>query len=131
MSEQDNVAAISKIFEAFGKGDIPYIIGQLHDDVRWIVYQDKVVPTSGDWSGKAKVPGFFQAIGDNIDVTAFVPREFIAQGDAVVSLGDLDFTVRRNGKSGTSQWIFVWKLRDGKVSSYVQFHDASLADAFR
>jgi ketosteroid isomerase-like protein len=26
---------------------------------------------------------------------------------------------------------FIWKLRDGRVSSYEQFHDPALANAFR
>ena len=131
MSEQDNVAAITKIYEAFGKGDVPYIVSQLQDDVRWVVHMDKVVPTSGDWSGKAKVPGFFQALGETTEVTAFVPTEFVAHGDTVVSMGDFGFVVRSNGKSGMSKWIFVWKFRGGKVVSYEQFIDSGLADAFR
>jgi uncharacterized protein len=131
MSEEQNVAVITKIYEAFGKGDIPYILGQLHDDVRWISNVDAVSPTSGDWSGAAKVPGFFQAIGETFDVTAFVPREFVAQGDTVVSTGDFGFKAKSTGKSATSKWIFVWKLRGGKVASYEQFHDAELANALR
>ena len=131
MSEEQNVAAITKIYEAFGKGDIPYILGELHDDVRWVVHQESFVPTAGDWSGKAKVPGFFQAIGDNMDVSAFVPGEFVAQGDTVVSMGDFDFTARATGKTAKTKWIFVWKVLDGKVSSYEQFHDSAMAEAFR
>ena len=131
MSEKDNVSAVTKIYDAFGKGDIPYIVSQLHDDVRWVVHMDKVVPTSGDWSGKSKVPGFFQALGESSEVTAFVPNEFVAQGDTVVSMGDFGFKLRGNGKSGMSKWIFVWKFRDGKVASYEQFIDSGLADAFR
>ena len=131
MSEEQNVATITKIYEAFGKGDVPYILSQLTDNVRWVVHQDPVVPMAGDWSGKAKVPGFFQAIGDNIDMKSFVPNEFVAQGDTVVSMGSMDCTARKTGKSAHTTWIFVWKLRGGKVSSYEQFHDPALAAAFR
>ncbi|MBI4884476.1 MAG: nuclear transport factor 2 family protein [Actinobacteria bacterium] len=131
MNEDKNVAIITKIYEAFGKGDIPYILAQLQSDVRWVAYLDAHVPTAGDWSGQAKVPGFFQAIGDNMDVVAFTPGEFVSQGDTVVSMGDFDFKVRATGKSAKSHWIFVWKLRDGKVSSYEQFHSPEISEAFR
>lgn len=131
MSEQENVEVITRIYEAFGKGDIPFILEQLHDDVQWVVHQEDYVPTSGNWSSKAKVPGFFQAINDSMELSAFVPREFVAQGDTVVSIGDFDFKARGTGKSAQSKWVFVWKLRDGKVLSYEQFHDTALAAAFR
>ncbi|MCE9622694.1 MAG: nuclear transport factor 2 family protein [Actinomycetia bacterium] len=131
MSEEQNIAAVTKIYEAFGKGDIPYIIDQLTDDVRWFSHVDAVAPTSGDWSGKAKVPGFFQAIVATGEVTAFVPTEFVAQGDTVVSTGDFGFVAAKTGKSVNSKWIFIWKFRGGKVCSYEQFHDGALANAFR
>jgi hypothetical protein len=130
VSEQQNVEAVTRIYEAFGRGDIPYIIDQLADDVRWVSHFDPVVPWSGDRSGKANVPTFFQAIDDSVDVLAFEPVEFVAQGDTVVSTGNFRAKVRRTGKTDDSPWVFIWKLRDGKVVSYEQFHDPALASAF-
>jgi len=60
-----------------------------------------------------------------------VPDEFIAQGDTVVSLGTFGFKVRATGKSARTRWAFIWKLREGRVCSYEQFHDPALAAAFR
>jgi ketosteroid isomerase-like protein len=131
VSEQQNVAAITKIYEAFGRGEIPYIIGQLTDDVRWISRFEPIVPWGGDYSGKANVPKFFDAIGQNVDVTAFTPKEFVAQGDTVVSMGEFGCKVRATGKSALTPWVFIWKLRDGRVYSYEQFHDPAVAEAFR
>lgn len=130
MSEQQNVEAVTKIYEAFGRGDIPYIIDQLADDVRWVSHFDPIVPWSGDRSGKANVPTFFQAIDESVDVLAFEPVEFVAQGDTVVSTGSFRAKVRETGKTDDSPWVFIWKLRDGKVVSYEQFHDPALASAF-
>jgi ketosteroid isomerase-like protein len=36
MAESDNVALVGRIYEAFGRGDIAYILDQLTDDVRWV-----------------------------------------------------------------------------------------------
>ena len=33
MSTEENVHAVEAIFDAFGRGDIPYILDQLTDDV--------------------------------------------------------------------------------------------------
>lgn len=131
MSEKDNVARVVKIYEAFGRGDIPFIIDQLTDDVRWTTHFDPVVPWSGNYQDKAAVPRFFAAIAGAGDVTAFSPREFVAQGDTVVSTGEFGIKVKATGKTSLTRWVFIWKFREGRVYDYEQFHDASIAEAFR
>ena len=131
MVESDNVALIGRIYEAFGRGDIEYIIDQLSDDVRWVTHLEPIVPWSGDYSGRTNVPKFFDAIASSVETTSFTPHEFIAQGETVVSTGEYGCTVNATGKSSLTPWVFIWKLRDGKVASYEQFHDPALTEAFR
>lgn len=130
-SEAQRVETIAGIYAAFGRGDVGAIVAQLADDVRWVSRLDPLVPWSGDRSGKANVPEFFAAIAGSVDVTGFTPQEFIAQGDTVVSIGTFGCRVRSTGKSAESRWIFVWKFTGDRVSSYEQFHDPKLVDAFR
>ena len=92
---------------------------------------DAVVPWSGDYSGKANVPRFFEALGGSADVMAHPVNELIAQDDTVVATGDVTFKARETGKESSSSWVYIWKLRDGKLCSYDQFNDSGLADAFR
>ena len=131
MAESDNVTLIERIYQAFGRGDIGYIIDQLTDDVRWVSHLEPIVPWSGDYSGKTNVPKFFEAIANSVQTTSFTPQEFIAQADTVVSTGDYGCTVNTTGKAALTPWVFIWKLGDGRVTSYEQFHDPALADAFR
>ena len=131
MAESDNVALIGRIYEAFGRGDIDYIIDQLTDDVRWVTHLEPIVPWSGDFSGKTYVPRFFDAIATSVQTTAFTPQEFIAQADTVVSTSEYGCTVNATGKISLTPWVFIWKLRNGKVTSYEQFHDPALTEAFR
>jgi ketosteroid isomerase-like protein len=28
-------------------------------------------------------------------------------------------------------WVFIWKVREGRIFSYEQFHDPAIAQAFR
>lgn len=131
MSEQDNLARVQKIYEAFGRGDIPAIIEMLTNEVRWQTHLDPIVPWAGDYSGKQRVLQFFAAIDGAVETTAFVPGEFVAQGDTVVSFGEYGCKVRATGKSALTRWVFVWKFSDGRVSSYEQFHDPAIVAAFR
>jgi ketosteroid isomerase-like protein len=131
MSEQQNVRTVQQVYDAFGRGDVAFIVGQLTDDVRWVTHLDAVVPWSGDFSGKANVPRFFGAIADSVVTEAFEPGEFVAQGDTVVSMGIYGCRVRGTGKSARTAWVFIWKFRDGRISSYEQFHDPAIVEVFR
>lgn len=130
MSEQANIQVIQDIYAAFGRGDVAHIASQLTDDVTWHTHMDPVVPWAGGYT-KANLPKFFDGIFSSMEVTVFEPQEWVAQGDTVVSLGRFGGNVHKTGKSFVTRWAFVWKLRDGKVSSYEQFHDPAIADNFR
>jgi len=131
MSEKENVARVVKIYEAFSRGDIASIIEQLTEDVRWTTHIEPVVPWAGSRNGKASIPGFFAAIAEAGEVTAFRPTDFVAQGDTVVSFGEFGMRAKSTGKTSLTRWVFTWKFREGRVCEYEQFHDPSIADAFR
>ena len=131
MSEQQNLKTIQDMYAAFGRGDVAFIVNQLTDDIRWFTHVDSIVPWAGDFSGKDRVPAFFDAIFKNVDTELFEPGEFIVQGDTIVSLGEYGCRVHRTGKHSRSRFAFIWKFRDGKVCSYEQFIGPELAAAFR
>lgn len=130
MSVEENVRVVEDVFAAFGRGDVPYILDKLTDDVHWVAHLESSVPWSGDYSGKDNVPSFFEALGTSIDVTEHPVDQLVAQGDTVVALGDVSFGVRSTGQAASSSWVYIFKLRDGKVCSYDQFNDPGLAQAF-
>ena len=131
MSQRENAEKVDAIFAAFGRGDIPYILDQLTEDAHWVAHLEPIVPWAGDYSGKANVPKFFEALGGSVEVTAHPVNQLVAQDETVVALGDVSFRVRSTGKASSSSWVYIWKLRDGRVYSYDQFNDPGLAEAFR
>jgi hypothetical protein len=46
-------------------------------------------------------------------------------------MGDVSFSVRGTGKIGSSSWVYIFTLANGRVQSYDQFNDTGLAEAFR
>ncbi|HEY5812198.1 MAG TPA: nuclear transport factor 2 family protein [Terrimicrobiaceae bacterium] len=126
-----NVEIIADLYAAFQRADIDFILSKLVDDVRWISHFDPTVPWDGDFSGTDRVPAFFAAIFDSVDVEAFEPKEWISEGDSVVSVGEFACKVRTTGKRSRTRWVFIWKFREGKISSFEQFHDPAIAAAFR
>lgn len=131
MNEPQHIKQVQEMYAAFGRGDVPGILAHLTDDVRWFSHLESVVPWHGDFSGKNRVPRFFSAIFEAVDVQSFTPHEWVAQGDTVVSMGEFGGKVRATGKTSRTRWVFIWKFRDGKVCSYEQFHDPAMAAAFR
>ncbi|HLJ55355.1 MAG TPA: nuclear transport factor 2 family protein [Chthonomonadaceae bacterium] len=131
MSEQANVQVIKDIYAAFKRGDVQGILDRLTDDVEWILHLDPVVPWSGDYSGKARIPKFFENIAKSVQVLSFEPVEYLAQGDVVVSIGTFGCRANATGKSTQTRWVFIWRLKNGLVTSYEQFHELKLADIFR
>jgi ketosteroid isomerase-like protein len=129
--EIENTERITRIFEAFGRGDVAYILDQLADDVRFVSHLDPVVPWAGEFAGREDVARFFQALGGSVEVADHPVNAIVAQGDTVVAMGDVSFSVRKTGKTAASSWVYIWKLANGQVQSYDQFNDAGLAEAFR
>jgi uncharacterized protein len=130
MNEQ-NVKTIQDLYAAFGRGDVDFIVSKLAYGVRWVSHFESIVPWSGDFSGKERIPKFFEAIFQSVDVEAFEPKEWVSDGDVVVSLGEFGCRVRATGKRSRTRWVFIWKFHEGKIASYEQFHDPALAAAFR
>ncbi len=131
MAADNNAEQVKAIFEAFGRGDVPFILDQLAADVRFTSHLDPVVPWAGEFSGRDNVAQFFGALGGSVEVTGHPVNGLVAQDDTVVATGDVRFRVRETGREGSSSWVYIFKLTDGKVRSYDQFNDAGLAEAFR
>jgi ketosteroid isomerase-like protein len=131
MGEGRNTETVKEIYADFGRGDVDGILSKCSDDVLWLTHLDPVVPWSGNYSGKNNVRTFFEAIFTSVDVEAFEPMEWIADGDKVVSIGRFVCVARSTGKRADTRWVFIWRFHHGMVNSYEQFHDESISDAFR
>jgi uncharacterized protein len=102
---------VQQIYAAFGRGDIPFILAQLAEDVDWEHDNVSPVPWLQPLKGRAQVPRFFDALMSNIEITEFVPIFFGAHGDTVVSLVNLKFTVRATGKPVVEpDEVHIWRF---------------------
>lgn len=125
-----NVAIIESLYEAFGRGDIATILANMTDDVVFKTNNPPSVPWHGEYHGKEGVAQFFNAIGSNCTVLSFTPELFTANMDRVVSVGKFGCRANSTGIAAESSWVFLWKLRDGLVYEYEQFHDNALDTIF-
>ena len=133
MSAEDNTRLAQSAYEAFGRGDMAALAEMMADDIEWVHPGDPGVnPNGGTFRGKEAVLGWFNGLGSSTDFTKFEPREFIAQNDKVVSLVDVEATVRATGRTFDDHEAHLWTFRDGKLARFQIFLDtAAGAAAYR
>jgi len=124
-----NTETIRAIYDAFGRGDVPAILAQLADDVDW--NNDRVYsrecPWNGNFQGKAKVPGFFQAVGENLQLHVFDPHTFVAGGDHVMVMLRVEGQVTKNGQPFMNDTVHAWTFNGrGQVSAYRHYNDTAM-----
>lgn len=128
---RQNVDAVQRCYAAVGRGDIPAVLDLLTDDVEWTLQGPPAIPFAGTRRGKGGVAEFFSLVGGALEFHQFEPREFVAQGDAVVAIGYEHSIVKPTGLTLRQEWVHVYTLKDGKIATFRGFEDtAALVAAF-
>lgn len=85
--EERNLATIRRVYEAFGRGEVPTILELVSPDVHWeFGTPDHGIPWLREGRGRDHVARFFVAIGENLDFQSFEPLAILAEGEWVVGL---------------------------------------------
>jgi hypothetical protein len=130
MQETQNVKVVQEAYAAFGRGDVQAILDRLDDGIVWkpVYGAASYVPMSGERRGKPAVAIFFKQVAENLTFSRFEPREFVATGDKVVTLGR--YTAKTSGgKDFDADFVMVFALKRGKVAEFQQFTDAAALNA--
>ncbi len=132
MNEQRNTETARRAYELFKTGDIESLLDLYTDDATWETPNTKNVPQSGKRQGKQQILEFMSLINENSENLHFEPREFIAQGNKTVVLGDYRWRVKGTGKEYTTDWVHVSTFNDeGKMTSFKEYLDTAAArDAY-
>ena len=120
----DNKALVQSLYAAFGRGDAPFILGNLDEAVEWVSTCDSaVIPWGGARRGKAGALEFFQLLGEHLDFEVFAPRLFAAEGDLVFVQGRTVAKVKSTGRKFDSEWTHVFTFAGGKAKRFQEFYD--------
>lgn len=124
----NNAATVAKLYEAFGRGDIAFILEHLDDNCVWVGTGEGLIPSGGTYKGRDAL-NFFKRLGETVDFTAFNPQSISNINDhEVVAFGNMSATARATGKAASSDWAMHWKFNaEGKVVYYHDFHDTAAA----
>lgn len=119
------IEQVQDLYAAFGRGDIGYILGRVAPDCQWIAAGEGI-PNAGVYTGSEGAAAFFQKLAETEEVTRFEPREFFtnAAGD-VVAHGFEECRIIANGRMVKTNWMMLFRFRDGKVAHFETFYDTS------
>jgi ketosteroid isomerase-like protein len=132
MNTEQNKQAVQEAYRMFQSGDMAGIVERCHDDCEWTSPDSDLIPMSGAFHGKPGVADFFTRMGVAMQPIRFEPREFIAEGDKVVVIGQATWQVKATGRSFDSPWVHVFTMRDGKIARFEAFADTAAGErAFR
>ena len=128
MSNTNNAATVGSLYEAFGRGDIPFILDHIADDCQWIGAGEGFLPAGGTYKGKEAV-NFFMKLGESSDFTSFNPTSINPINDnEVVAFGNMSGTSKATGKASSSDWVMHWKFNnEGKAVYFQDFHNTAAA----
>jgi ketosteroid isomerase-like protein len=119
VSADDNIKTITQVYEAFGRGDVPMILGALADDVDWAAEADSsAAPWYGVRHGRDAVAEFFTAFGSTMEVEEFTPVAMAATDTDVLTLVRFQARSRSTGRSVAMHLHHYFRFRDGKIAYY-------------
>ena len=123
----DNVKLLKNLYDAFGRGDIPAVLGAMASDMRWHQAEgNPYMPSGGAWVGPdAVLNNLFMKLGAEWDGFTVHPKLFHGAGDSVIVEARYTGTYKPTGKSMDAQVCHVWDLKDGKVTRFQQYVDTA------
>ena len=123
----NNVAFLKSLYDAFGRGEIPTVLGAMSPDIRWHQAEGNPYRPSGEaWVGPdAVLNNLFMKLGAEWEGFAVHPKAFHDAGDSVIVEARYSGKYRPTGKSMDTQVCHVWDVKNGKVTRFQQYLDTA------
>ena len=120
-----NVAVMMELYEAFGRGDVPRVLGAMDDKIEWREAEGNPWDTGEPFVGPQQIlEKVFARIVQEFEDFRVEPHRFLADGDTVVMEGRYKAAKHEaSGKPLDAAVVHVWDLRDGKVVRFQQYTD--------
>lgn len=115
----DNVELLRDTYEAFGRGDIPAVMGAFAEDIEWNV--PEVLPHGGRSRGLDGVAGFFERLASTWEDFGLELDALFGSGERVCAVGR--FRGALDGVRTGYGFVHVWTVTDGACRRFDEFVD--------
>lgn len=126
-----NLEIIRSLYDAFGKGDVPAVLGAMDPKIEWNEAENFVYADRNPYVGpNAVLEGVFTRLMTDWDGYTVTPHSFYDAGEDVIVVGTYTGTHRRSARSVRAQFAHFFTLRDGRIVRFQQYTDTKqFADA--
>jgi uncharacterized protein len=120
----ENVPVIQGLYEAFGKGDVPTVLGRMDPSIEWNEAENFIYADRNPYVGpEAVLEGVFSRLGSDWESFTVTPEEWLDAGERIVVLGTYSGTYKSTGKHVRAQFAHIWSMREGRVVRFQQYTD--------
>jgi hypothetical protein len=128
----DNLQVIQQMYKDFGAGNLPAVLAVFDKDVVWIRPGEPDIPFAGEFKGIEGLTKMFTIVAQTVKIKKFTPKQFLSSGDTVAVIGEDQADVIATGKSYSSEWVYVYYLKDNKIVNVQVYIDTlEIAAAFK
>ena len=122
-----NVDTVKDLYAAFGRGDVPAVLGGMSPDIEWREAEgNPYQPSGAAWiGGEAIVENLFMKLATEWEGFALHPERFHDAGDTVVVEGRYTGAYTATGLSHDQQYCHVLTFENGKLARFQQFTDTA------
>jgi uncharacterized protein len=120
---------VSQIYAAFGRGDVPAILGLLHEQVQWETWENNAaqaadVPWLRAGTGREAAAAFFQVIG-GFKFNDFKVLGLMASDTQVAAEVFVDAVVPGGGRARDEE-VHLWNVdAQGRVTRFRHYCDTA------
>lgn len=130
--DMENLQIIQQMYRNFGEKNMEAVLSCFDKDVVWVRPGESVIPFSGTFKGMEGLAKMFTIVAQTVKINSLVPKKMLANDDTVVVIGSDNADVIATGKSYTSEWVYVYTLKDKKITHvHVYIDTMELAKAFQ
>jgi ketosteroid isomerase-like protein len=127
MNEQDSKRVAEQLYETFNSGDVEGFLNTFSEDASWHSPEIENIPLGTNFQGRDKIGEFLTKIDEYEEFLKIEPKEFIAQGNRVVVLGELHVRSKLTDKEHNSGFVHIIEVKDGKAISFLEYFDNAAA----
>lgn len=120
MTPDDNVKTVQKIYDAFGRGDVPAVLAQLGPELE--IHEPESLPFGGVYRGPQGFLQLLSKIAETVRALEIKPERIFGQDDVVVVMSRLSGVVSGSPERVGTPLIERWTFRDGRPAELWAFY---------
>lgn len=128
----EHLATVTAIYEAFGRGDVPFILERLDENITWDQgLRATTVPYLQPGTGREHVVAFFTALAANVRFDVFEPKVMLAGEDHVmVAVREAGVNLQTGREIPEDLAAHLWTFGpDGRVVAFRHIGDLATHEA--